>query len=197
MGAKDRAAGALALVLRVIAESSWTDHGRREVADTTSLPMSISFETALASVTLVPRRKASPDQVKAALPALVAAFEVERAYARSPRMMTDLIRQIRSGDLVALRKQRRRVVQELEGVEVLGPMSEKAPEEELTWVSIELLDQDGAPMAFERFVVIAGNGVTREGRLDVRGRAKVDGLVPGDCKVTFPALDAREWSEAA
>jgi hypothetical protein len=45
-------------------------------------------------------------------------------------------------------------------------------------VEIELLDQAGKPT---------------EGYLDGKGQARVDGIDPGNCKITFPNIDKKSW----
>jgi hypothetical protein len=64
---------------------------------------------------------------------------------------------------------------------------------EKTWVEIELLDDDGVPVASERYTIRVPDGSTREGRLDAGGRARVDNIDPGMCEVSFPDIEAREW----
>ncbi|SDY04333.1 hypothetical protein SAMN03159474_04470 [Pseudomonas sp. NFACC08-1] len=61
----------------------------------------------------------------------------------------------------------------------------------LTFVEIELLDMQGQPVAGESYVIALPNGTQHSGVLDAFGRARVDGLDPGNCQVTFPELDQR------
>jgi hypothetical protein len=65
--------------------------------------------------------------------------------------------------------------------------------EEKTWLEIELLDDDGNPVPGEPFSIKLPGGAIRLGRLDQDGRARIAGLDPGSCKVSFPNLDARTW----
>lgn len=62
-----------------------------------------------------------------------------------------------------------------------------------TWVEIELVGMDGNPIPEERYRIELATGEVHEGVLDARGRARVDGIDPGTCKVTFPALDEEAW----
>ncbi len=59
----------------------------------------------------------------------------------------------------------------------------------LTFVEIELVDMQGQPVAGEFYVIALPNGTQHSGVLDELGRARVDGLDPGNCQVTFPKLD--------
>ena len=61
------------------------------------------------------------------------------------------------------------------------------------WVAIRLVDESGAPVPGERFRIGLPDGSVREGITDELGTARVDGIDPGTCVITFPALDAREW----
>lgn len=62
-----------------------------------------------------------------------------------------------------------------------------------TWIEIELVDEDGLPIAGERYRVTAPDGEQFEGTVDGNGRAKVWGVEPGTCKISFPDLDSEAW----
>ncbi|QDE94790.1 hypothetical protein BHS05_02275 [Myxococcus xanthus] len=72
--------------------------------------------------------------------------------------------------------------------------SEEAPVEEQTWLAIELKDEEGNPIPHARYLVTLPDGSTREGTLNKNGYARVDGVNPGQCQVTFPELDGQSWS---
>lgn len=63
-----------------------------------------------------------------------------------------------------------------------------------SWIEIELVDQKGRPVAHERFRVKAP-GLDRplEGFLDDKGFARIGGIDPGTCVISFPNLDAASW----
>ena len=81
---------------------------------------------------------------------------------------------------------------ELEPVPVPEPPQEE--EEEKTWIEIELLNKAGEPIPGEPFVVTLADGSIKEGRLNRDGFARLDNIVDGTCKVTFPNFDGREWA---
>lgn len=61
------------------------------------------------------------------------------------------------------------------------------------WVEIELLDQAGKPVPGEQYQIELPDGSTTEGTLDSQGQAKVDGIDPGNCKISFPNIDKKSW----
>jgi hypothetical protein len=61
------------------------------------------------------------------------------------------------------------------------------------WVQLELVDQDGQPVANEPFEVEDSNGNVRKGVLDEKGFGEVGGLAPGECQVSFPERQWKHW----
>ncbi len=63
-----------------------------------------------------------------------------------------------------------------------------------SWVEIKLVDEANEPVPGERYRVTLPDGSTlAEGTLDENGFARVDGIDPGNCKVTFPDVDQTAW----
>ncbi len=58
-----------------------------------------------------------------------------------------------------------------------------------TWIAIELVGEDGAPIGGEVYWIKLPSGAVREGTLDATGRAYFDDLDPGDCEIRWPGLD--------
>lgn len=56
------------------------------------------------------------------------------------------------------------------------------------WVEVELLDQDGEPIGYEEVEVKIPDGRTIYRRLDKDGLARIVGIDPGNCEITFPKL---------
>ncbi len=82
-----------------------------------------------------------------------------------------------------------------------APWSEPPPHqadevqiEAQTWLAIELRDEEGTPVPNARYQVTLPDGSTREGTLNKNGYARVEGVNPGQCQVTFPDLDGQSWS---
>lgn len=69
-----------------------------------------------------------------------------------------------------------------------------APLVQTDWIGLELVDADGAPVAFEPYVVELADGRQLRGRLGADGTAVVRGIPSGQCKITFPQRGAEMWS---
>jgi hypothetical protein len=65
--------------------------------------------------------------------------------------------------------------------------------QQLTWVQIELVDPAGRPVPNEPYRLELPDGGIRQGNLDAAGRAYVGDIKPGQCRVSFPQIDAKEW----
>ncbi|MCP4246027.1 MAG: type VI secretion system tip protein VgrG, partial [bacterium] len=80
----------------------------------------------------------------------------------------------------------------VEGYEFEPPAAEEE-EKETTFIKIRLLNDEGEPVAGERYRVTCPDGTVKEGTLDANGMAEVTGIEPGECDVTFPDLDESAW----
>ncbi len=70
-------------------------------------------------------------------------------------------------------------------------------EKKKSWIEIELVDEEDNPVPGERYRITLPDGKTlAEGRLDDKGFARVDGIDPGTCQITFPDLDKEAWEPA-
>jgi type VI secretion system secreted protein VgrG len=73
------------------------------------------------------------------------------------------------------------------------PPSEDEPKDELTFIEIELVDDDGKPVANERYEITLPDKSVKSGTLDDKGFARVEEIKPGTCKVTFPERPGQVW----
>lgn len=62
------------------------------------------------------------------------------------------------------------------------------------WIQIEMVDTEGKPVVGEDYKITLPDGTVVEGSLDVRGKARINGIDPGTCKITFPDLDKECWT---
>lgn len=82
------------------------------------------------------------------------------------------------------------------------PQQEESPPPALeekkkkTWIEIELVDEDGNPVPNAPFRLELPNGTTKSGTLGENGKARITGIEPGTCKVSFTDIDASEWEMA-
>ena len=77
-----------------------------------------------------------------------------------------------------------------------NPASEENKEKK-NWVEIEVVNEDGKPVPGVRYRITLPDGATlAEGTTDEKGFARVDGIDPGSCKVTFPDLDKEAWTKS-
>lgn len=68
--------------------------------------------------------------------------------------------------------------------------------EERSWIEIELVDEDDQPVTGERYRITLADGITvAQGTTGSDGVARVSGIDPGTCKITFPDLDKDAWEK--
>jgi hypothetical protein len=77
---------------------------------------------------------------------------------------------------------------------IIAP-AKKEPEKKKTWIEIMLVDMEGKPVSGVRYRITAPTGEITEGTLNEFGQAGVYQIDPGNCKVTFPELDAEAWED--
>ena len=65
-----------------------------------------------------------------------------------------------------------------------------------SWVEIELVDDQGQPVADETYQVRLSDGSLFIGTLDDRGQARIEGIDPGTCQITFPNRHSTDWKRA-
>jgi hypothetical protein len=78
------------------------------------------------------------------------------------------------------------------------PQADKQDDQAKTsWIEIEMKDEADQPVTGEAYQITLPDGETvASGSLDEKGFARVEGIEPGSCKITFPNLDKSAWEEA-
>jgi uncharacterized Zn-binding protein involved in type VI secretion len=71
-----------------------------------------------------------------------------------------------------------------------------ATDQETGWIEAELVDEQGEPISYQHCRVTTPDGTVREGWTDAKGLLRLEGIKPGQCKITFPELDAEAWTGA-
>jgi hypothetical protein len=69
----------------------------------------------------------------------------------------------------------------------------KVTEPDKTWVGIAMVDDEGKPVPGQKYRVKTPDGVVHEGTLDAQGKAMISNLDPGNCEISFPDIDGKEW----
>jgi hypothetical protein len=64
------------------------------------------------------------------------------------------------------------------------------------WIEIAMVDENGNPVSGQGYKIVLPDGNVMTGRLDSRGLARINGIDPGTCQVTFPDLDKTVWRPA-
>ena len=66
----------------------------------------------------------------------------------------------------------------------------------LSFLEISMVDQDNKPYGGLRYRVTASDRTVKKGFLDDAGRARIENLPAGGCRVSFPDLAADDWQPA-
>ncbi|MEO8129382.1 MAG: carboxypeptidase-like regulatory domain-containing protein [Bryobacteraceae bacterium] len=74
------------------------------------------------------------------------------------------------------------------------PPPKVVSEDKKHWIEIALVDTDGNPVPGESYKITTPGGGEVTGTLNEKGKARVEGIDPGTCIVTFPVLDRDSWS---
>jgi len=76
------------------------------------------------------------------------------------------------------------------------PKDDEEKKKKKSWIEIVLVDDKNKPMAGEPYQVTLPDGQTvAQGTLNEKGYARVDGIEPGECKVTFPRRHKTCWKK--
>jgi len=73
------------------------------------------------------------------------------------------------------------------------PPTTEEEAEEKSWIEIEMVDEEDEPVTGEKYKITLPDDSVAQGTLDNNGFARVDGIDPGTCKITFPELDKDAW----
>jgi hypothetical protein len=82
-----------------------------------------------------------------------------------------------------------------QAVEEGKEQTEEEKKEELSWIEIELVDEDDEGIPGEKYKITLPDDSVAEGTLDEKGFARVEGFEKGTCKVSFPELDKDAWEK--
>jgi len=74
-----------------------------------------------------------------------------------------------------------------------SPSNQTVSPDKTHWIAIQLVDEDQHAVPFEDYRITLSDGTVVEGSTDKHGRAKISGIDSGDCKVSFPNRDTKDW----
>jgi len=77
----------------------------------------------------------------------------------------------------------------------MSPEGEDEKKTKISWIEIQMLNEAGKPVTGQSYKVTLADETVAEGTLDAKGFARIDGIEPGSCKVTFPGLDKEAWKK--
>ena len=77
-----------------------------------------------------------------------------------------------------------------------GSQPNKEEKKKKSWIEIVLVDEEDDPVPGERYEITLPDKTVKKGTLDQNGFARVDGIDPGNCEITFPRLDKGVWERA-
>ncbi len=66
-------------------------------------------------------------------------------------------------------------------------------EDEIHWIEIKLVDEDGVAVPNEPYLIVTPDNKEHRGITDADGWARLDGIIAGQCKVSFTNLHKTEW----
>jgi|SRR3954469_201940 hypothetical protein len=75
------------------------------------------------------------------------------------------------------------------------PETKEDKEKKTSWIELEMVGEDDKPIPGVRYRVTLTDDTVEEGTLDEKGFARIDGIEPGNCKITFPDLDGEAWEK--
>lgn len=75
------------------------------------------------------------------------------------------------------------------------PTTEEQEQEKSSWIEIEMVDEADEPVAGMVYRITLPDDTVADGTLDENGFARVEGIVPGTCRVSFPDLDQEAWEK--
>jgi type VI secretion system secreted protein VgrG len=72
----------------------------------------------------------------------------------------------------------------------------KSDRKKKSWIEFVLVVEYTQPVPGEMYTVVLADGSEDCGTLDSNGRARIQGIDPGQCQITFPNIDKDVWSPA-
>jgi hypothetical protein len=78
----------------------------------------------------------------------------------------------------------------------LKALQDQSEDTKTHWISIQLVDKAGHPVAGEPYVIATADNTEHSGTTDESGIAHLDAIVAGQCKIRLPKRDQDAWSKS-
>lgn len=75
-----------------------------------------------------------------------------------------------------------------------APQTAEEKAQKTHFIEIKLVDEENKPVPGESYKITLPDSSVAEGTLDGNGFARVDGIDPGSCQITFPKRDQEAWT---
>lgn len=75
------------------------------------------------------------------------------------------------------------------------PKTDEDKKKKKSWIEIYLHDEKGKAIPGEAYTLTLPDNTVSSGTLDEKGCARIEGIEPGQCKVSFPNLEDAQWSK--
>ncbi len=76
------------------------------------------------------------------------------------------------------------------------PQTDEEKAKKTSWIEIKLVDEQNNPVPGEPYAITLPDSTVAQGTLDEKGFARIDGIDPGTCQITFPQRDTEAWKKA-
>jgi hypothetical protein len=112
------------------------------------------------------------------------------------RAIEEIARRARSGELVLVRTPRAPVAPAAQQRRRDSLLSWNNTARENEWIEVQLIDEQGEPIAGVPFRIVLSDRTVRTGTTSATGVARFDGIPAGVCKLSFTHLDQDAWEAA-
>ncbi len=130
----------------------------------------------------------------------LASEDLDHAYDRDPEVhraavLADLADAFEAGRLVlhATTREHAPGPPPIEPIQPLAPPPLR-PRPASTWIEVSLVDAEGRVVAEEPVLIVDPSGSRTTLTTGEQGVARLGGIDPGICEVSFPRIDGREWA---
>ena len=64
------------------------------------------------------------------------------------------------------------------------------------WIEVELVGEDGKGISGAEYLVVTADGREHSGATDGKGVGRLQNILAGQCRISFPQLDKDAWRAA-